>query len=287
MSSQTKRMTLGGKLVVVDIDFAISSESAALAPISKISVGIAPADDESIASLGPAAAEVLTMNINEQDGESFYKNLKNLAIWDGCSEPPNEGLNCFASLKSVEDALELIHAEERKNGTEEQVLLRGWGKPERNIRNLIGLHITYFRDETGDYTGFMSVETRRRHYVHPPLQATYLPSEVPFVSEDAMEMFPMPGSKSQFLQEIPNWFEQPLNQDMNLLPGPNASFIFELTPPVIVSVESAQKICEVVGLGGWSDVLSIIPKEEWSIEDTTLEDLLVHSLRVKFNNSSE
>ena len=97
----------------------------------------------------------------------------------------------------------------------------------------------------------------------------------------------MPGSKSQFLQEIPNWFEQPLNQDMNLLPGPNASFIFELTPPVIVSVESAQKICEVVGLGGWSDVLSIIPKEEWSIEDTTLEDLLVHSLRVKFHNRSE
>jgi len=268
-------MTLGGKLVVVDIDFVIPSETGAVAPISKISVGIAPSDDESIASLGPAAAEVLTTNINEGDGESFYKNIKNLAIWDSCSEPPNQGLNCFASLKSVEDALELIHGQERKNATDEEVIMNGWGRPQRNIRNVIGLQIAYFRDDTGDYTGLVSVETRRRHFVHPPLQATYLQPDDPFITEEDLEMFPIPGSKSPFLSETPNWLEQNPNQDMNLIPGPNASFILELTPSVIVSVEAAQKICGVVGLGGWNDMLSLIPKDEWVAEDTTLEELLV------------
>jgi len=278
LPNHTKRMTLGGKLVVVDIDFAVPTDVGAIAPISKISVGIAPADDESIASLGPAAAEVLTANINEQDGESFVKNLRNLAIWDSCSDPPNEGLNCFATLKAVEDALELIHAQERKNATEDQVIAKGWGKPERNIRNLIGLSVIYFKDGTDDFSGLVGVETRRRHYVHPPLQSNYLQPEEPFISDD-MGMFPLPGPTSEFLTEFPNWLEQNMNEEMNLMPPPICSFILELSQPIVVSVEAAQRICAVVGLGGWSDVLSIVPKEEWALEDTTLEELLVSPLK--------
>src|SRR5208282_3963146 len=142
-AGHTRRLTFGGKLVVLDIDFAIPQDSSIIAPISNITLSIAPADDESISSLGPAAAQVLTSNFQNQDGESFVRNLTNIARWDGCSDPPNEGLNCFAVLKGVEDALELIYSQELKAATEEQVCLKGWGKPERNQRNLVGLTISY------------------------------------------------------------------------------------------------------------------------------------------------
>jgi Mediator of RNA polymerase II transcription subunit 1 len=204
-----------------------------------------------------------------QDGESFVRNLTNLARWDGCSDPPNEGLNCFAVLKGVEDALQLIYSQELKGATEEQVLLKGWGKPERNQRNLIGLTITYL---TGCYV-LVGVEARRSHYVHPPLQNVYL-SEDPFV----MEMFPT----NEILKEIPNWMEQNLEGDIDLIHGPGCSFVLDLEPIVVMSVDAAKKICEIVGYGGWSDVLNGVVKEEWISEDIMLEDLLVHTIFVKF-----
>jgi hypothetical protein len=49
----------------------------------------------------------------------------------------------------------------------------------------------------------------------------------------------------------------------------------DLSPSVVVSVDAAKKICEVVGYGGWGDVLTGVAKDEWILEDTTLEELLV------------
>ena len=53
------------------------------------------------------------------------------------------------------------------------------------------------------------------------------------------------------------------------------SFVLDLLPPVVMSVEAAKKICEIVGYGGWSDVLTGDVKEEWVLEDTMLEEILV------------
>jgi Mediator of RNA polymerase II transcription subunit 1 len=271
LPNHTRRLTVGGKLVLLDIDFTVPPDPATVAQIAKISLSIAPADDESISSFRPAAAEVLTTNYIEQDGSSFVQNLRNLANWDTCSEPPNEGLNCFITIKGLETALEVIHLQELKVASEYQVLSKGWGKPTSNYRNLIGVSIIYFRSTLSEYLGHISVESRRRHYVHPPLQAHYLSPSSPFILED-LEMFPLSSLNSEFLTETPNWLE---NAQMSLLPGPNASFVLHLTPGVLMSVEGAQKVCEVVGLGGWSDVLSIMAKEEWIIEGNTFERRLV------------
>lgn len=205
-----------------------------------------------------------------QDGETFVRNLTNLAKWDGCSEPPNEGLNCFAVLKGVEDALQLIHSQELTSATEQQVMMRGWGKPERNIRNLVGLTITYLQ---GCYV-LVGVEARRTHFVHPPLQNVYLSTEEgtdPFI----MGMFPA----NEILKDIPNWVElNNAGDDMNnLIHGPSCSFVLDLDPSVVMSVDACKKICEIIGYGGWSDVLNGVVKEEWISEDVMLENLLVSS----------
>jgi Mediator of RNA polymerase II transcription subunit 1 len=266
----TRRLTFGGKLVVLDIDFTLTLEKASIAPISKITVSIPPADNEAISSLGPAAAEVLIHNFQSQDGDNFVRNLTNLAKWDGCSEPPNEGLNCFAVLKGVEDALELIYGEERKSGTEKQVLSKGWGKPTRNQGNLVGLSIQYWNDALI----LLGAETRRRHYMHPRLQTTYLSAEEPFTN-DEMEMFPT-GLGSGFLKQSPNWVELNIEGDLNLIHGALCSFVMDLSPDVVVSVEAAMKICEIVGYVGWTDTLDDVLKDEWILKDTVLEDLLVY-----------
>ena len=268
-AGHTRRLTFGGKLVVLDIDFIIPQDSSIIAPISKITLSIAPADDESISSLGPAAAQVLASNFQNQDGESFVRNLTNMARWDGCSDPPNEGLNCFAVLKGVEDALELIYSQELKTTTEEQVRLKGWGKPERNQRNLVGLSISYSKG----LAVLVGVEARRAHFVHPPLQSVYL-SENPFVEDDNMGMFPV-GPISEFLVgQVPNWLEQNFNGDM-MIHGASCSFVMDLSEAVVMSVDAAKKVCEIVGYGGWSDVLNGVVKEEWMVMDTMLEELLV------------
>lgn len=265
----TRRLTIGGKLVVLDIDFVIPQDSSLIAPISKITLSIAPADDESISSLGPAAAKVLTSNFQNQDGESFVRNLTNIARWDGCSDPPNEGLNCFAVLKGVEDALELIYSQELTAATEEQVRLKGWGKPERNQRNLVGLSISY----SDGLAVLIGVEARRAHFVHPPLQSVYL-SDNPFFEDNSMGMFPV-GPTNEFVGgQVPNWVEQNFDGDM-MIHGPSCSFVMDLSEAVIMSVDAAKKVCEIVGYGGWSDVLNGVIKEEWMVEDTMLEELLV------------
>ena len=257
----TRRFTFGGKLLVVDIDFTTLND---VSSISKITLSI-PADDESISSLGPAAASVLGTNFQMQDGENFVKNLTNLARWDGCSEPPtNEGLNCFAVLKGLEDALQLIYSQELESSTsEEQVLSKGSGKPERNIRNLIGLTITYL---PGCYV-LVGVEARRSQYVHPPLQNIYLSPEDPFIT-----------GMLNTNEIIPNWIEQDLNEgDINLIHGPRCSFVLDLEPSLIMSVDAAKKICEIIGYGGWNDVLNGVVKEEWISQDVMLDNLLVLS----------
>ena len=238
---------------------------------------IAPADDEQISSLGPAAADVLTANIQSDDGEAFFRNLTSLARIDGCSEPPNEGLNCFATLNGVEDALELIFEEERKRAGEKEVLGRGWGKPHRNQEGRVGLGVTYFGGAEEMYSVLISVEPRRPQYVHPPLQTVYLPSEQPFVSSDT-GMFELGPTSSFLAEQVPNWLEQGLDAGMDLIAGANCSLLMELNPPVVVSVEAARKICEIVAYGGWGDVLSTVAKQDWTMEDTTLEELLVSIL---------
>jgi hypothetical protein len=268
LPSHTRRLTIGGKIVVLDIDFAIPTDTSVIAPISKITLSIAPADDQSISSLGPAAAQVLNTNFQTQDGPTFIRNLTNIAKWDGCSDPPNEGLNCFAVLKQVEDALELIYAHECKSASESQVLLYGWGKPARNQYNLVGLSITYSEGNSV----LIGIEPRRPQYMHPPLQTLYLPSENPFVIDDGM----FPGPTSPYLSGIPNWLEPNLDGEMNLLNGTNCSFVMDLNPPVVTSVEAARKICQIIGYGGWDDVLvARDSKGEGLGSDTTLEELLV------------
>jgi len=272
--SHARRLTLGGKLVVIDIDFTISADTTAIAPISSISLSIAPAEDESISSLGPAAAHVLLNNFHTQDADTFVRNLSNLAKWDGCSDPPNEGLNCFAVLKGVEDALELIYAQELKAATEDQVLLKGWGKPARNQYNLVGLSITY----SPDYSVLIGVEPRRPQYMHPPLLTTYIPSERPFVIDEGM--FPEIDHGSQFLTEMPNWLEQNLDGSVNLLNGANCSFVLDLNPPIVMSVDSAKSICDHIGYGGWNDVLTGVIPMSVNERETTLEELLVLQVHV-------
>jgi hypothetical protein len=254
----------------VDCDFIIPSDNTTISPISRITLSIAPADDESISSLGPAAANVLTTNINDQNGDRFVQNLTNLAKWDGCSEHPNQGLNCFAALKGVEDALELIYAQERKTATEKQVILKGWGKPDRNQRHLVGLSITYAKCPE-DYSVLVGVEPRRPHYIHAPLQTTYLPSDEPFIEDKGM--FPL-GPASPFLEEVPNWLGL-VDPNIDTLVDAPCSFVMDLEPAVIVSVEAAKKICEIIEYGGWGDVLTGVVKEQWGVEDTSLEELLV------------
>jgi hypothetical protein len=268
--SNTSRLTFGGKLVVIDIDFTITSTTL-IPPITKITLSIAPADDESISSLGPAAAQVLTHNFDNQDGEAFVRNLSNIARWDGCSDPPNEGLNSFAVLKGAGDALELIFAEERKAAEERQVVSKGWGKPERNVRDLVGLSVTYARTRQISYYAQVGLESRRATYVHPILQTNYLRADDPFIVDD-INMFP---PTSTFLgNRTPNWVEEVYTGDM-LIHGASCSFVMDLEPEVVMSVEGAKKICEIIGYGGWSDVLQGEVKEEWIGEDVMLEDLLV------------
>jgi hypothetical protein len=270
LPSHTRRLTIGGKIVVLDIDFAIPTDTSVIPPISKITLSIAPADDESISSLGPAAAKVLTANFRNQDGPTFIRNLTNLAKWDGCSDPPNEGLNCFVVLKQLEDALELIYAQECKSATDSQVLLHGWGKPARNQYNLVGLSITYSSEGNSVLIG---IEPRRAQYMHPPLQTMYLPSDNPFAIDDGM--FPPAEPTSSYLNGIPNWLEPNLDGEMNLLNGANCSFVMDLNPPVVTSVEAARKICQIIGYGGWDNVAARDNKGEGLGSDTTLEDLLV------------
>lgn len=273
----TRHFTFGGKLVVVDIDFIVPIDSASTAHISKISMSIAPPEDESISALGPAAAEVLTANFQVQDGEAFVRNLTNIARWDGCSDPPNQGLNYFAVLKGVQDALELIYVQECKSSTENQVMLKGWGKPEQNQRNLVGLSILYSRESSTEYFVLVGVEPRRSQFVHPPLQTLYLPADNPFMM-DEMGMFPITPT-SAFLLETPNWVEN-LEGDMSLIQGPGCSFVLDLLPTVVMTVEAAKKVCEIIGYGGWNSVLPGVVKEEWVPEDTMFEQLLVSSTEI-------
>jgi hypothetical protein len=270
--SNTRRLTFGGKLVVIDIDFTITN-TILIPPITKITLSIAPSDDESISSLGPAAAQVLITNFDNQDGETFVRNISNIARWDGCSDPPNEGLNSFAVLKGAGDALDLIFGEERKAAGETEVVSSGWGKPERNVRDLVGLSITYARTRGSSYYANVGLESRRATYVHPILQTNYLRSEDPFIVDD-INMFP---PTSTFLGNMtPNWVEEEYTGDM-LIHGASCSFVVDLEPGVVISVEGAKKVCEIIGYGGWSDVLQGVAKDEWIEEDMMLEDLLVCS----------
>jgi len=272
--SNTRRLTFGGKLVVIDIDFTITN-TILIPPITKITLSIAPSDDESISSLGPAAAQVLITNFDNQDGETFVRNLSNIARWDGCSDPPNEGLNSFAVLKGAGDALELIFGEEHKAAGETEVVSTGWGKPERNVRDLVGLSITYARTRGTSYYANVGLESRRATYVHPILQTNYLRPEDPFIVDD-INMFP---PTSAFLGNMtPNWVEEEYTGDM-LIHGASCSFVMDLEPGVVISVEGAKKVCEIIGYGGWSDVLQGVAKDEWIGEDMMLEDLLVCSQR--------
>jgi len=177
----------------------------------------------------------------------------------------------LAALRGVEDSLELIYPQERKVATESQVILKGWGKPGRNQRNLVGLSITYYRSCREEYSALIGVETRRPHYVHAPLQTNYIPSDEPFTQQDAMFSL---GPESAFLSDVPNWLE-PMETEIDLLNGPSCSFVMELRPAVVVSVDAAKKICEIIGYGGWGDVLTGVAKEEWVLEDITLEELWV------------
>ena len=255
----------------------LTAPSTSPASIKNISLSIAPADDERISSLGPPAAQILLSNIESGDGEQFVRNITNLARWDGCSSPtPNEGLNSFAVLRGVEDALNLIYQQERSWADEREVRCRGWGKPIWNSNSLIGMSVFY-----GDVEEFvlLGVEARRGRYVHPPLQTTYLAADDTFgpATADAEEdvgMFgeDVAGEGSKVLGGmIPNWLV--MEGDMNLMP--TCSFVMDLEPGVVMSVEGAKRVCEIVGYGGWNDVMNGVVKEEWVEQDTMLEDLLV------------
>jgi Mediator of RNA polymerase II transcription subunit 1 len=268
---QTRHLTFGGKLVVIDIDFTIASDTSIISPISKITLSIAPADDDSISSLGPSAANILTSNFEKQDGERFVRNVTNLAKSDACSDPPNDGLNCFAVLRGLTDSLEIIYQRETSIANERQVMLKGWGKPVSNYEDLIGLSILYSHEMETDFSVLIGVEPRKPRFVHPPLQTIYLSSENPFVDE--MDMLSL-GPTSTFLSETPNWVENNLAEDVEIMPPAMCSFIMDLDPPVVVSVEAAKKICQVVGYDGWNDVTGVV-KKEWISKDVMLEKLLV------------
>ena len=178
-------------------------------------------------------------------------------------------------LKGLADALDLIYTEERKAVGELDVVLRGWGKPERNGRGLVGLSIQYARMAKMDYYANVGLESRRATYVHPILQSNYLHVEDPFIVDD-INMFP---PTSSFLgNRTPNWVEGQYTGDM-LIHGASCSFVMDLEPAVVMSVEAAKKVCEIIGYGGWSDVLQGVVKDEWIGVDSMLEDLLVVSLR--------
>lgn len=173
------------------------------------------------------------------------------------------------------DALELIFAEERKTADETQVVSRGWGKPERNALGLVGLSLCYARTrERGkgkSWYANVGLESRRATYVHPILQTDYLRAEDPFMV-DQIDMFP---PTSVFLgNRAPNWVEVEYTGDM-LIHGASCSFVMDLEPAVVMSVEAAKKVCEIIGYGGWGDVLQGVAKHEWVGEDVMLEDLLV------------
>src|SRR5205814_835098 len=97
-----------------------------------------------------------------------------------------------------------------------------------------------------------------------------------FVVDD-IGMFPGgEGPTSAFLgEQIPNWVEQTLGSDM-MIHGASCSFVMDLSEPIVMSVEAAKKVCEIVGYGGWNDVLSAVVKDEWIVDDIMLEELLVH-----------
>ena len=279
----TGRFTFGGKLIVIDIDFQLpasstptfTTPSTSPASITNITLSIAPADDERISSLGPPAAQILLSNIERGDGEQFVRNITNLARWDGCSDPtPNEGLNSFAVLRGVEDALNLIYQQERSWMDEREVRCRGWGEPVWNANSLIGMSVFYGE---GEQFVLLGVEARRARYVHPPLQTIYLAVEdtfVPVAEEEDVGMFgeDVAGEGSKVLGGMmPNWLV--MEGDMNLMP--TCSFVMDLEPAVVMSVEGAKRVCEIVGYGGWNDVMNGHVKEEWVEQDTMLEDLLV------------
>lgn len=176
-------------------------------------------------------------------------------------------------LKGVGDALELIFAEERKVVEETQVVSRGWGKPERNARGLVGLSLLYAQTSRArtSYYANVGLESRRATYVHPILQTNYLRAEDPFMV-DEMNMFP--PTSSYLGDRTPNWVEEEYTGDM-LIHGASCSFVMDLEPGVVMSVEAAKKVCEIIGYGGWGDVLQGVAKDEWVGEDVMLEDLMV------------
>lgn len=88
-------------------------------------------------------------------------------------------------------------------------------------------------------------------------------------------MFPEIDHGSEFLSEMPNWLEQNLDGSVNLLNGANCSFVLDLEPPIVMSVESAKAICDHIGYGGWNDVLTGVIPMSVNEKETTLEELLV------------
>ena len=231
--------------------------------ITNISLSIAPADDDRISSLGPPAAQLLLHNIRSGDGAQFVRNITHLARWDGCSDP--DGLNAFAVLRGVEDALLGIYREECRVAGEEEVRARGWGRPVRNTNEVIGMSVFYGKKQEVVLIG---VEARRARYMHQPLQTEYLPTDGDaFVEGDGFE-----ETGGELLGgRVPNWIVMEVN--MELLP--TCSFVMDLDPPVVMSVHGAKRVCEIVGYGGYNDVMEGVTKEEWVESDITLEDLLV------------
>jgi Mediator of RNA polymerase II transcription subunit 1 len=269
----THRFTIGGKLIVIDIDFQPpplttipSTHPPPPATITNISLSIAPADDDRISSLGPPAAQILLRNIHSGNGAQFVRNITNLARWDGCSD--TEGLNAFAVLRAVEDALQTIHHGENRAAHERTVQERGWGRPVRNANEVIGLSIFYGGKEENVGVG---VEVRRARYVHAPLQTVYLPAEEEgaFVAED---VFGETDGEVLLDGRVLNWIVMEPNMDIL----PTCSFVMDLDPAVVMSVHGAKRVCEIIGYGGWNDVMEGV-KEEWTETDTMLEDLLVRS----------
>lgn len=166
-------------------------------------------------------------------------------------------------LRGVKDALHAIYREEGRVAGPEQVRVRGWGKPVRNANEVIGMSVFYGESEEVVLIG---VEARRARYVHAPLQTEYLSAdEDAFAEGDGFVGGEVLGGR------LPNWIVMEAN--MELLP--TCSFVMDLDPPVVMSVHGAKRVCEIVGYGGWNDVMEGVVKEEWVESDTTLEDLLV------------
>jgi hypothetical protein len=73
----------------------------------------------------PAAQLLLLHNIHSGNGVQFVRNITDLAQWDGSSD--TEGLNTFAVLCAVEDALQTIYREESRSVDKHAARTRGWG----------------------------------------------------------------------------------------------------------------------------------------------------------------